>query len=203
MKRIALLLMLFYLGVNISGQTVTDKKNMIGSHIAFGKGYFNRRKVGHGGGGIDNKYYYTLGIDYSRKLSKRFDLCSGMEYTHNNMTWSNFGIPPIKENFKLVTIPAQFKYHLGKYIYFNGGLFVNVLAKYSRGEIVEHNVNMLLGWGLGAGFEYEFDSGVVLSLNPYFRDNRVGEVKNYSEGFKSEYFVFQQTGVSLGVGYKF
>ncbi len=187
MKRNILLLILFLGVVNLSGQIKTDKKNLIGTHIAFGKGNF------YDIGTVENKYYYSLGIDYSRKLSEHFDLCSGMEYTyHIYGLYSDYYL-------KLVTIPAQLKYHLGKLIYFNGGLFINVSTNKNSFLNVSgqwestKNFSMPLGCGLGVGFEYEFDSGIVLLLNPYARWYGIGE---------SDYHFFQ-SGVSFGVGKKF
>ena len=156
MKKIAFLLIACFSVINLYSQTETDKKNFKGVHVAFGKGYFGHRKGLLDGGGLENEYYYSLGIDYSRKLSKRVDLCTGMEYTQNYVTILVYNTPHSYEYLKLLTIPAQLKYHFGKHVYFNGGLFVNVLAKYSAGNWVTsrdgrwvhtNNVSMLLGWG--------------------------------------------------------
>jgi hypothetical protein len=51
---------------------------------------------------------------------------------------------------------------------------------------------MLFGSGVGFGADYEFDSGIVCSINPYVRGNF---------GFTQDYFL--QSGISFGVGYKF
>ncbi len=127
------------------------------------------------------------------------------------MAFSVYNSPPSNEYLKLVTIPAQIKYHLGKFVYFNGGLFVNVLAKTSSGGMVTsrdwkwvytNNVSMLLGWGLGVGFEHEFDSGVVLSLNPYFRWNGIEGIESFYKA-QLELYNFPQIGVSFGVSKKF
>ena len=210
MKRTVFLLILLSSVVNLSGQTETDKNNIRGVHIALGKGNFGWRELMAGGGGYENKYYYTLGIDYSRKLFKRVDLCTGIEYTCNYMTSLVYNSPQSNEYLKLLTIPAQFKYHIGKLVYFNGGLFVNVLAKTSEERwvasrdgkwVYTNNVSMLLGWGLGAGIEHEFE-GVVFSLNPYVRWNGIGGVESF---YKAQYegFIFSQIGVNFGLGYKF
>ena len=205
MKRIVFLLIITCLSVvNLSGQTETGKKNLIETHIAFGKGNYGHRESLLGAGGLDNKYYYTLGIDYSRELFKRFDLCSGMEYTYHNMMFIIYGSES-KEYLKLVTIPVQFKYHLGKLVYFNGGLFLNVLARtlsgwfdYETFRFNHSDRSLLLGCGLGIGLEHEFYSGVVLSLNPYARWNGIGKPPPYPRPHQ-----FLQGGVSFGIGKKF
>jgi len=84
-------------------------------------------------------------------------------------------------------------------VYLNGGLLVNVLARTSseiwiaNASKPTHNAGMLLGLGLGIGFEHEFSSGILLYLNPNVR----------LSGFGSGYHILLQGGVSVGVGYKF
>ena len=212
MKSPILLFILSFLVINLFGQTEIDKKNLAGAHVSFGKGHFGYRDDMLGGGGFENGYYYALGIDYSRKLSEYFDLCTGMEYTYSNVMYSVYYSPRSNESLKLITIPAQIKFHLGKHFYLNGGMFVNVSAKYSSGGMVTsragewvhtNNVNMLLGCGLGAGFEHEFDSGVVLSFNPYVRWNGIGGVESFYKAQQELYKFSPQGGVSFGMGKKF
>ena len=47
-----------------------------------------------------------------------------------------------------------------------------------------------LGFGLGVGFEREFSSGIILSINPYARTHIVAGI-------------LLQSGVNFGIGYKF
>ena len=219
MKRKLLLFIVILIVTNVFAQDVlsqADRKNLIKVHFSFGDGVYTTTMDGIGGYNI--KYYYSIGFDYSRVLSKSLDLSSGLEYTHVNMmatpvyTGRNEERTPHKESLTLTaTIPVQLKYHFGKFFYLNGGLFFNILAKTSEDWSVKsrdgeyrttHNLGMLLGCGFGVGFEHEIASGFVLSLNPYVRWNGVG-------GMGSFYFTqltgfwFLQGGVSLGVGYKF
>ena len=110
----------------------------------------------------------------------------------------------------MLTIPVQIKFHFGKHIYFNGGLFVNILAKYNAGWMVisdgkwvnTNNVSMLLGCGLGSGFEHEFE-GVVFSLNPYVRWNGIGGVESFYKAQLEIYKFSPQGGIRFGIGKKF
>jgi len=198
---------------NIYSQTA--KKNLMGVHFSFGDGIYMTNK--DGAGDYDIKYYYSIGLDYSRVLSKRLNLLSGLEYTYTNMmitpayTGGEKEPTSSKDHLTLTTIPVQLKYHFGKFFYLNGGMFFNILANTSEDWMVKsrdgeyrltHNVGMLLGCGFGIGFEHEFASGFVLSLNPYVRWNGIGGVGSFYSTRLTGYH-FLQGGVSLGVGYEF
>ena len=183
MKRIALLLILFLEVVNLYSQPQTAKKEMMGAHFAFGGG--NYFIIGSLDGGYNTKYYYGIGVDYSRALSKRWSFCSGLEYTSFNVINKpeHPNAIPFKQNLSFVTIPVYFKYHFGKFVYFNGGI-----SAVSDG----YGVDMLLGCGMGIDFKYEFDSGFILTMSPYTKYN--GILPGHQ---------FFQAGVSLGIGKKF
>jgi len=195
MKKIILLLTLCCSIIHLYAQN--DKKNLIGTHVALGigdYGAFGKK----GGGSYDVKRYYTIGLDYSRQISKRFDFCSGFEYTYSNMTATPHssveGYSP-KAHLTMTTIPAQLRYHFGKFVYLNGGLLFNITARMNNiwpTEDKKTNVDLLLGLGLGVGFKYEFKSGIMLFLNPYVRYNGIGNDYKYA-----------QIGGSFGVGFKF
>jgi len=194
-----------------------DKKNLVGAHFSLGDGVYTTNR--EGGGTYDTKFYYSIGLDYSRALLKKLDLCSGLEYTYVNMrvTPAFTGIEGERALHKerltfTSTIPVQLKYHFGKFFYFNGGLFFNILAKTSEDWTVKsrdgnyrstHNVGMLLGCGLGIGFEYEFSSGVMVSLNPNVRWNGIGGLGSPFQFTQLKGYHFLQGGASLGIGYKF
>jgi len=192
MKKNTILLTLCFLAINLFAQN--EKNNQIGTHFSLGVGGMGHYRAKGGDGPYKPNYYYTIGLDYSRQLSKRWDICSGLEYTYNNMK-----VEGRMAYLHLATIPVQFKYHMGKVVYVNGGLLFNVLSKLKE-ETLAHsmfqtkNIRMLFGVGLGVGFEHEFKSGITLSLNPYVRWNGFGGELTY---------VLLQAGASLGVGYKF
>ena len=127
-------------------------------------------------------------------------------------TGGNEELIPKNVNIKLATIPVQMKYHLGKYVYFNGGMFFNIIGKTSEEWSVKsrngeykstNNVGMLLGCGVGVGIKYELlGTGVILSLNPYLRWNGLGEVGSFPSA-QLKGFYFLQSGGSLGISYKF
>jgi len=204
-KKMLLLALCFFV-TELYGQN--EKKRMVGIHTALGTGFCGIPSPG--AGNYDVKYYFSTGLDYSKQLSKRWDFLSGLEYTHSRMIVSpEFSENPTSriENITLVTIPAQFKYHFGKVVYFQGGMFLNVINRkksetwvQSQGGVYKptHNAGLLFGCGFGVGFEHEISTGIIISLNPYVRLNGFGGVIQ-----KGADLFLLQGGVSLGVGYKF
>ena len=186
------LLAIFATNGSLYGQT--NKKNMIGTHFAFGDGYYGN-PLSFVNVSYSTKYYYNIGLNYSHALSKRWDLCSGIEYTYIDMTAREFN-SLYNASHGFVTIPIRLKYNLWKFVYLNGGISVIIIDS----EYVGKSVGMLLGsnCGIGLDFKYEFDSSVVLSLNPYFRLNESFGRESHHTGF-----IFPQWGVRLGMGYKF
>ena len=108
-------------------------------------------------------------------------------------------------NLIMATIPIQLKYHLGKFVYLNGGLLLNIAANERIINPVDkedkNNIALLLGFGLGIGFKHEFSSGITLSLNPYTRFNGIGKAASL-QSEPHQHYKYIQGGVSLGVGYK-
>jgi hypothetical protein len=179
MKKIIILLAATCFSIiELSGQD--NKKNLISSYSSFGTSFYGILK-NYGGFSYDTKFFYTIGLDYSRAFSKRWNLCGGLEYTNNIMTASS---PEdrrklFKANLTLVTIPVLLRYHFGKLFFVNGGGFFNIVAKehvHDTPYAGEYHVGVLFGLGLGAGFEHEFNSGLTLSLNPFAKWNGIGKV---------------------------
>jgi len=175
-KKCTLLLFLCLFGVNIWGQveaddkTTTVKRNTIGLHVSRSNGNF----VGYGLSGIA----LGFGIDYSRKLSKQWSVCTGF----------NRFVANVKEDydFIFVTMPVQLKRHFNIFFINFGPHLEAVQFRYK-----ELDEKYLMKWGggfkFGIGLEPEFKNGIFLSLNPYI-----------SLGNSNP-----QIGVSLGMGYKF
>ena len=197
MKKIKLVILLIVaFTANLYCQTETDKKNTVGLHIAP-----NYWPVVH-----SFEHSISLGIDYSRRLSSRWSILGGIEeigfisknkvkYTsweeedglHASVTSKPRKIPGIDAG--ILTIPVQLKYHFNNHVYLNTGPSLDVSHS-------QYNTEVGLGWRFGAGYEYEFNNGLSLYLNPYLKWSSM--LREF--GNEASYIVF---GASLGVGYKF
>ena len=219
MKKIILLLIGFIFVFNLFGQD--NKKNLIGTHIAFGIGKVTSFRItgipegvtGVGWHKIDVKYYGGIGVDYSRVLTKHWDVCSGFEYTYDRIIcYADFGL---KSSFSSFAIPIELKYRFKKYFYLSGGVFLNVLGGqrhygYENASSVNFDPHLFphkgvsLGYGLGLGFEHIFNSGIVLYLSPYVRWNGTRKIISENETFSTTLnYKLLQGGMNLGIGYKF
>ena len=178
MKKFVFLLLTCLSAINVYSQTETadkktiiNKKNTIGVHIAHSKGNF----VGYGLSGTT----FCMGIDYSRRLTERWSICSGLERVAIN----------VKEDFDFISLvmPVQFKRHYKNILFINFGPYLEAV-QFRYKELDE---KYLMQWGVGCkfgiGLEPEFKNGITLSLNPYV-----------IMGYRN-----LQAGVSLGMGYKF
>ena len=125
---------------------------MVGTHTSFGTSHYGF-VFGLVNVSYNTEYYYSIGLDYSRQLSKRWDFCSGLEYTYNDMTKKYIKDEGESVRFTLVTVPVQFKYNLGKHVYFNGGAIFSILAKEHYFDREENSWG-LLGVGLGIGLKH-------------------------------------------------
>ena len=217
MKKFIFLLLFCSCMIDLSAQS--EKKNQIGTHFAVGFGGYGPIRL-EGAPSYHTKYYYSIGLDYSRQIAKHWDICSGLEYTYNNMTASPPPYPMRERpswpaNLTLVTVPVQLKYHIGKMFYINSGIFLNIIANermeawgfgdsgwYSLDKENKNSVAMLLGFGIGIGLEHQFPSGLTLSLNPQARFNGIGNKISLQSDAMSNY-KYLQAGASFGVGYKF
>ena len=170
MKKIIYLSALFALLATCSyGQ---EKKDVyVGASFSMGAhDYFTFEEL-EGAGSYNGKGFYSVGVDVSYPLSKRFDLVSGFSYSYCAMDVHYLGGDGkghrYNDKLKMYSVPLQLNYHFWKYCFLNGGLFLNTLS----------NSEFSVGTGIGAGAEYTFKSGFTLSLNPYIRWN--GIITNY------------------------
>ena len=205
MKRMVFLLMSCCLVINAFAQSC--KRHTMGAHVAFGDdsytNYFGKR-----GDNFEQKYYYSIGLDYALRLSKRWDFCTGLEYSQSKMLYNPRMYPPQPSdaNLKMTILPLQLKFRFGKFFFVNTGPLLNLFLKETIVRAKESNYyRMILGWELGVGGEYEFKNGIMLSLKPSIRkfglENQKSIEKNCA--IAPQGAVYYQAGASLCIGYKF
>lgn len=160
-----------------------DKKGaIIGGHISYGWVSYDNSVGMDGAPSITGKDYYRIGFDYERPLSKYFSLASGLYYTLNNVEKKS-NLPPQepvriwKERISLLSVPVYMKLYFLKYLNIGAGL--NFDNAYHIGPRVS------------AGAAYEFESGLILSLN----------ADAHFSGFFTRTYTFQQ-GYHIGIAYR-
>ena len=217
MKKIILIAIaiIFFANIANAQRKDIDRKNIVGISFALGDGVYNA-PGSIGGGSYQVENFHNIGLDYSRVLSRRWDFCSGFEFTHVNMwvtpAFLGYERPPFETQLNLATIPAQMKFHFARIFYVNGGMLFNISTRTSEtwytksrsGEYeLTNHIAMLLGFGGGIGAEYElFNTGIILSANSYIRTNGVGGIGSFQSA-QVNAFRLWQSGVRFGVGYRF
>ena len=190
----AVLFFIFFLVGNLFAQseiqTEIDKKNQIKAYVAPGIHLL--------GGPAEGILTLGYGFDFSRQLSKRLSLSTGIEQT--------FRLSGHSSDVSFITVPLLLKHHFNNHIYLNHGLLfdLNLYRKYfmsnENGQVMidtrsyEIKGRFGLGYGLGIGFEHTFDNGIALSLNPFL---------GYHGLFVGKDYAYLSAGIRIGVGYKF
>ena len=196
MKRIILSISSCFLALNLFSQTVTlqiAKKNSIGVHVVI----LQHHKMAIGDYSWQ-QYGYTLGIDYSRELAKNWTFCTGLEQERHFMfKWQEVDANKLGR-FNFIGVPVAFKYDFSIPVYLKFGTVFNFFT-YSR-IASNGEKNFLLRWQFSAGWEHEFNNGLVLSASPEVRWGGKMHSKTLDEYFRTGY---RSYGVNLGIGYKF
>ena len=182
--RVFLLLSLSFVTHHIFAQN--KKSNSIGSHFDLGLSYY--AAIGMRGTSYDSKYYYIIGLDFTRLFSECWGLRSGLDFTCNYMIMNTNKATGQKSSvdihLKMVTIPVHFLYYVNKFFFLNGGTSLNVILE---------NTKISIGSSFGVGLEHTLKSGLTYSLNPYIRWN----------GIIVDQYQLLQMGANLRIGYRF
>ena len=149
-----------------------------------------------GAAGYDNKNSSAFGLGYTRSLSPKVSLETGITFftTTVEITPAFTGTPVSirQEELQLVSLPLYVNYAMGKYFYVHGGPSL-VFQK----QEASFDSQAGIGYGLGFGVKLSRNS-VFLFLNPNFKRHAVVPFKKERHPQK-----LTQFGVQLGIGYVF
>lgn len=158
-----------------SGELVTFW-HMVGANPSIGKSLTN------------------LGLNYSYTLkNKNWHLDIGLNYLqfkHTSTPGHLSPYPQVAQNYtaKIISIPIKFRYEAGKYIFFNGNLYLDreIKSTYTVGISG-------LGAGLGMGGQYFFNDKLGIYVNPQLDLRSIVSFSSYKLLAKS---------VDFGLAYK-
>jgi hypothetical protein len=163
------LLTVFFMFFAFFAQAQEKRK---GISVSYGRGegnLFRLVKVDGGSFNDHGKSLRTIGVSYSRETGlKNLYLEPGICYftyrykgvftSYANKTWEE------ERTVKLISIPIKLRYEIGKYVFFNGGSYIDIdLATEGRGWIKEFTG---IGVGIGAGLQYYLKNKIGVYLNP-------------------------------------
>jgi len=144
----------------------SKKHGKIGfTYASFGKNNVFRSEEKGGVQNIDGLDFKTVGITYIQPLIASLELEMGLEYSKHTILASPDGVSFRNAKFTLVNIPVALRVNLFKYIFVNTGVFLDI-DKMSDGPIESQKG---IGGLFGVGLQYDFDVGVSIFVNPYFK----------------------------------
>jgi hypothetical protein len=140
------------------------------SYSSFGESSLIRFQSLVGAPGYHHDQFVTLGINYFHPMLDWLDLETGVEFSQHTI-YVHPNLPPMidvaarKATLSLLSIPATLRASLFRYFFFNGGVFLNIDS--SGSSPIDSQSG--LGGMVGAGIQYEFNFGLGLFVNPYFK----------------------------------
>lgn len=189
-KTLILSLMLFALFAQAQ-----EKRKILSIDYGLGNGSLFTFDKMDGGGSREGKSLTNFGINYSYGLAKKnLFLETGLAYLTYKYTITA-SYPPNSWSWdytqNLISVPVRLRYEAGKYIFFNGSLYldIDVSKRTSRGLSG-------IGTGLGAGLQYYFKDKVGFYINPQFN------IRNLAS-FSGSPYKLASTQVAFGLAYKF
>ncbi|MDR1343447.1 MAG: hypothetical protein LBK18_09385 [Prevotellaceae bacterium] len=182
MKRYHLVIAAFLTALAFTANSQEKKGAAIGGHVGYGWIDYDDHAGMDGAPVTRGKDYYRVGFDYEKPLSKHFSIATGLYYTLNNIVRKSNQPPqdPViirKEKISLLCTPVYLKLHFLRYLNIGAGLNLD-------------NV-YFVGPRVSAGAAYEFESGLILSLNAD---------AHFSVFFARAYAV--QQGYHVGLAYR-
>lgn len=196
------LLGLICFSIGINAQEINkEKKHRIGLNTTFlgDNDVFTFESLA-GAGNVDGNGLYSLGVSYAYILNKRIELQSGLDFSIYRVTiepayaGEEFDHSPWNENIKQLTIPLTVNVNFGKYFFINGGFLLDF--EVSKKNSIDKQSG--LGAVIGIGFKYDFDSGIFILANPYYKLHSL--IPFSSANYQQH---LQEYGLKIGVGYSF
>ncbi len=122
---------------------------------------------GEGNYAVDK--FFTIGLCYIGSINKWLEFETGVDYSKYTVLITPSFIPDMsissrKENFSIVSIPLTLRANFLKFIFVNGGVFIDV-------DGTKSPIDSQTGIGslFGIGAKYDFKCGGSIFINPYFK----------------------------------
>lgn len=166
MKKLLMLSIIFF---SLFAQA-QEKRNSIAINYGTGSGYIGPLGKVDGGGSKQGRSLNTIGISYLDETSKNLYFETGLQYlVHKYTSWPAVA-PAAHETsatdhiVKLISIPIKLRYEAGKYVFFNGGFYLDI--DISEKAIYSSREYNGLGTSVGFGLQYYFKNNLGFYVNP-------------------------------------
>lgn len=111
--------------------------------------------------------YYSIGLVYRYPIVDRLEIETGIEYAYHKLEIEPELQQPYNKDMHLVAVPANINISFLRYLYVRGGIFINIPTN----TIEKIDKQTGIGGDFGIGFKYDFDFGISISINPFYRVN--------------------------------
>lgn len=184
----------------ISQEPITDKKQKIGiTFSSLGKSMPIQFESLEGFGSYGSDEFFTVGVNYIRPINSWLKLETGLEYSKHSVYFNPFTPPNVdaigsKENISIINIPAALRATFLKYLFINSGLLVDIDLSKPNGISSQNGIGTLLG----LGFNYDFDKGMSVSINPYIKAHSL--ISTSSDRYPER---LMESGLRMGIAFSF
>ena len=169
MKKLAFILLAIFASLNSFSQDSTFPSSQIGvSYLGLGDNNAIHLTSLDGAASYSGRGYYGIQIDYFRSLNKVLTLETGVGLRNHGFTVHPNTGPHVDDtgrefNTSLLVIPVGLTVNFLKYAFINTGALVTTSLSHQE-EISDQNG---IGFNLGLGLKYDFQSGVGVYVNPF------------------------------------
>ena len=180
-------------------ESIQYHQNAIGvTFSSFGNNDLGRIKALMGAAGYRGENFYSFGVSYLHSLRYLLDFETGLEYEHHRITTIP-NVPPgwdyheTQHSISLISIPFLFRYTFVKYIFIQGGPFLDF--DLSGNNDLDSQTG--LGLNLGLGLNYDFKCGVSVFANPYLKFHSI--IPFSAERYQNHLF---ESAFRFGIAYR-
>lgn len=188
---IILFCILFLTNFDVMGQN-----NTISGYYGYSESAFLRYVSLEGDAGYDNSNAYEFGIKYSRAISDRLTIETGINYFSTDVkitpAFTGEPVPPTHETLKVTSVPVFLNITLNKIFFLNGG---PIFGFQNNETSIDSQSG--IGYGIGVGGQYEFNN-IVLYINPNLKRNTILPFKTGQYYLRLTHF-----NIDIGLGYRF
>ena len=191
---------LITLSCSLSAQDKQSIKRSIGvTFSTFGDNSVYNLKSLDGGASYSGKRIYTLGVSYIHPIRSWIDIESGIEYSNHTVTVKPISMPgenPLiyDTDISLINIPITARLNFLKYLFFNGGMILDL----EMGNSSPINSQTGMGVIFGIGAKYNMNNGIGAFINGYYK---IHSLVSFSSDYN--YHRLIDGGLRVGITYSF
>ncbi|MBL7967520.1 MAG: outer membrane beta-barrel protein [Prolixibacteraceae bacterium] len=143
--------------------------------------------------------FFAVGFQYLRPVKKHLSFETGLQFSQDKIS-IHPNLPPNSQGtishakVSMISIPLALRLSFLKYAFINGGLLLDADTGISNPVDNQTGIGALLG----AGLQYEFKQGLVISTSP---TTQIHSLLTFSSDGNHHRLI--QSGLKFGIAYRF